>query len=207
MALIRCSECGKEISSEAETCPHCGYRTSHGKAVAEVRGYALSWVIASVITFVGIFMMLANLGEYREYIDYVDHWEYFSDETQKSLQSFGIGLLVFVAGLGDMIIVSLKAKRTASSSYSRYESSVASTWRCEHCNTVNQSDDRVCTICSIPRSGQRQASSQNIPTWKRIQMEEEKNTQASQSEIRCSHCGESMSIGQKFCGACGQPKE
>lgn len=25
MALIKCSECGKEISDHAESCPHCGY--------------------------------------------------------------------------------------------------------------------------------------------------------------------------------------
>ena len=25
MALIKCPECGKKISSEAEICPHCGY--------------------------------------------------------------------------------------------------------------------------------------------------------------------------------------
>lgn len=24
MALIRCKECGKEVSSSAVTCPHCG---------------------------------------------------------------------------------------------------------------------------------------------------------------------------------------
>ena len=26
MALIKCEECGKEISSKADTCPHCGYK-------------------------------------------------------------------------------------------------------------------------------------------------------------------------------------
>lgn len=26
MALIKCEECGEEISSEAEACPHCGYK-------------------------------------------------------------------------------------------------------------------------------------------------------------------------------------
>ena len=31
MALIKCEECGKEISSEALTCPHCGATTSEGK--------------------------------------------------------------------------------------------------------------------------------------------------------------------------------
>ncbi|WP_083250441.1 zinc-ribbon domain-containing protein [Synergistes jonesii] len=25
MALIKCSECGKEISDKASACPHCGY--------------------------------------------------------------------------------------------------------------------------------------------------------------------------------------
>ncbi|MCI8700188.1 MAG: zinc-ribbon domain-containing protein [Clostridia bacterium] len=25
MALIRCKECGKQISSSAESCPNCGY--------------------------------------------------------------------------------------------------------------------------------------------------------------------------------------
>jgi predicted amidophosphoribosyltransferase len=28
MALIKCPECGKEISSDAESCPHCGKPSS-----------------------------------------------------------------------------------------------------------------------------------------------------------------------------------
>lgn len=28
MALIKCEECGKEISSQAEFCPHCGKPSS-----------------------------------------------------------------------------------------------------------------------------------------------------------------------------------
>jgi predicted amidophosphoribosyltransferase len=28
MALIKCDECGREISSEAEFCPHCGKPSS-----------------------------------------------------------------------------------------------------------------------------------------------------------------------------------
>ena len=31
MALIKCSECGKEISDTAKTCPHCGTITEHQK--------------------------------------------------------------------------------------------------------------------------------------------------------------------------------
>ncbi len=32
MALIRCNECDREVSTRAEKCPHCGYpmqRTTH----------------------------------------------------------------------------------------------------------------------------------------------------------------------------------
>ena len=28
MALIKCKECGNEISSSAKTCPHCGVKTN-----------------------------------------------------------------------------------------------------------------------------------------------------------------------------------
>lgn len=31
MALIKCPECGKEISDTATTCPHCGTITQHQK--------------------------------------------------------------------------------------------------------------------------------------------------------------------------------
>lgn len=31
MALIKCSECGKEVSSSAKTCPHCGMKLSFKK--------------------------------------------------------------------------------------------------------------------------------------------------------------------------------
>lgn len=30
MALIKCSECGREISDQAETCPNCGSTTKYG---------------------------------------------------------------------------------------------------------------------------------------------------------------------------------
>jgi uncharacterized membrane protein YvbJ len=29
MALVKCTECGKEVSTDAVTCPHCGYPMRH----------------------------------------------------------------------------------------------------------------------------------------------------------------------------------
>ena len=28
MALVKCTECGKEISDKAEMCPNCGYKNN-----------------------------------------------------------------------------------------------------------------------------------------------------------------------------------
>ena len=35
MALIKCPECGKEVSTAAETCPHCGYPIKNNEPVKE----------------------------------------------------------------------------------------------------------------------------------------------------------------------------
>lgn len=38
MALIRCPECGREVSSLAPACPHCGYPLQgQGKPAADTR--------------------------------------------------------------------------------------------------------------------------------------------------------------------------
>lgn len=34
MAIVRCRECGKEVSTEAAICPHCGVRDPGGAAAA-----------------------------------------------------------------------------------------------------------------------------------------------------------------------------
>ena len=37
MALIKCKECGKEISDKADHCPHCGYKNPVEQQITEVR--------------------------------------------------------------------------------------------------------------------------------------------------------------------------
>lgn len=47
MALKKCEECGKEMSDEARTCPHCGktYTTSGGVFIAIVIALAIGGCI------------------------------------------------------------------------------------------------------------------------------------------------------------------
>ena len=35
MALIKCSECGKEISDKAEICPYCGINIEDSKEISK----------------------------------------------------------------------------------------------------------------------------------------------------------------------------
>ncbi len=45
MALIKCAECGHDVSSDAKTCPGCGT----AKFVPKKKGGAAVWIVGSVI--------------------------------------------------------------------------------------------------------------------------------------------------------------
>ncbi len=54
MALIKCSECGKEISSEAKVCPHCGKPIgNHNEAI----GYG-----KAVLIGIGVILMVIGFA-------------------------------------------------------------------------------------------------------------------------------------------------
>ena len=64
MALISCKECGKEISSIAECCPHCGHKTRFGKEKEEehIRAKNASTLlcilcISIVLLILGIYLL------------------------------------------------------------------------------------------------------------------------------------------------------
>ena len=42
MALIKCRECGNEVSSEAPACPHCGIPVPAGRVRRVLRGCLLA---------------------------------------------------------------------------------------------------------------------------------------------------------------------
>lgn len=92
MALIKCDECGKEISNKAPSCPNCGNpvlpvaanneRTIVVKDVVTTQGTAKSYKAQMLIGFAlmgfGVIMMLNQSGT-------VGGW------------SFAIGLITFLA--------------------------------------------------------------------------------------------------------------
>lgn len=105
MALIKCSECGKEISDTAEKCPKCGVRTLVGqlnyekeknhKGMEQVGIFsALLNLIGVILTFSSLITIIKNVDEYSGWIKYgwMDISDIISFETGIGLV-FGIILL------------------------------------------------------------------------------------------------------------------
>lgn len=57
MALIKCSECGKEISDKANTCPNCGIKIHNNKNIMKI-------VIVIVVLCLGIFIFSGRLTRF-----------------------------------------------------------------------------------------------------------------------------------------------
>ena len=65
MALIRCKECGKEISDKADMCPRCGYKINSKKEIVksnQIRAGSIVSLIACsiVITLVVAYIIMIN---------------------------------------------------------------------------------------------------------------------------------------------------
>lgn len=58
MAMIKCRECGKEISSMAETCPHCGAKTRFGVKQQEAKANGIGTYIMLALIAVGFVLVV-----------------------------------------------------------------------------------------------------------------------------------------------------
>ena len=65
MAVVKCRECGKEISSSATACPNCGCRTKN--ATLEVEKIALQkrWYVGAGLTGAGILLLIIYFNKFR----------------------------------------------------------------------------------------------------------------------------------------------
>lgn len=70
MALVKCKECGKEISSTAKQCPQCGYKEK--KSIQKktiVTAFLCVLIIGGMFTFIGtkVFKNVTEMHKYKEY--------------------------------------------------------------------------------------------------------------------------------------------
>ena len=68
MALIKCNECGKEMSNKAKQCPHCGTKLKKRNNILLFLTFGLSMVI--IIIAIMIFISNKNNTTIKEYIKF-----------------------------------------------------------------------------------------------------------------------------------------
>lgn len=61
MALEACAECGKDVSSEAKSCPHCGVNRESGFAVVNRVGGNVGVILA--VLFVAFLLFALVLAK------------------------------------------------------------------------------------------------------------------------------------------------
>ncbi|MBR0319371.1 MAG: zinc ribbon domain-containing protein [Spirochaetia bacterium] len=61
MALINCSECGKQISDKAYTCPHCGAPLDQSSKTAKPKKRKKKWLIILIVLV--IFALIGKMSE------------------------------------------------------------------------------------------------------------------------------------------------
>lgn len=65
MALIKCVECGKEISELADACPHCGNPIN--KKIQTIEGTSKQWKVIKLVSWIlfliGLWLALSGNAE------------------------------------------------------------------------------------------------------------------------------------------------
>ncbi|MBQ3265218.1 MAG: zinc-ribbon domain-containing protein [Ruminococcus sp.] len=97
MALIKCPECGKEISNEAKACPHCGKPIPREKGKLFYKSINF-WIVMAAVLLVAImvifFIVQYNKGvekarqsdEYKELQEIIDRSKKISSEAESDLE-------------------------------------------------------------------------------------------------------------------------
>lgn len=172
MALIKCKECGKEISGTAESCPHCGYRTAHGRSVTEAKSLLAQWVICVALIVVGLIMVFGNIGTLAEYLnkwEYVNEWsgisfiEYLDDKGESSVLwkvIFGISFLI--GGIIDLVIIKTKTDSLGGNGFDAERREMVYTnaakeeglefWECASCGQHNLEHVGTCQNCGVTKN-------------------------------------------------------
>jgi hypothetical protein len=89
MALIKCKECGQQVSSRALKCPHCGAPASASPQIA----IGIVTALMGVLLFAGLLASRASLGP-----------------DVPLVASIAVGIAVVAVGLG-WLVLKLRAGR------------------------------------------------------------------------------------------------
>ena len=101
MALVKCSECGKEISSVAAACPNCGYSEKAQVIELTSKKYKVRLLFFVGLIVIGVIVYFIGLA----FSTRVDH----RGEISYSLNNYSsIGMWLFLIGFIGFIVTKLK---------------------------------------------------------------------------------------------------
>lgn len=96
MALIKCSECGKEISDSVSSCPHCGYVYKKEKEMTTMKVVRIIIIVAiiGISLFFGftylIFDYIPKIKEEKEMELYYGKWELVDKNYDNVVKMFNV---------------------------------------------------------------------------------------------------------------------
>ena len=159
MALINCKECGKEISTTAENCPHCGCRTTHGRSITEAKGLLAQYAIWVILIIIGVFLLFSSfkpLAELYDEWESVKHWYFYKDDNflkfiayedeTSVLWKLIIGLGLIVAGIINMWYIKKRANSIKGNGFDLEKSETGDDeWVCKGCGKSHMSYVITCS--------------------------------------------------------------
>ena len=60
MALVKCQECGKEVSTKADTCPHCGFKRRSHPFITSLKALGCLYLLLVAIAIIAILVALVT---------------------------------------------------------------------------------------------------------------------------------------------------
>lgn len=112
MAIIKCEECGAEISDKAKVCPKCGAPIREEERNEEIYILVLM-VVGAILFFVGIYFLGSGLSTIMEDLNtrrYTYTTPLTNHEVEALFKSFA-GALMFGLGIGADIVTSIRRKK------------------------------------------------------------------------------------------------
>lgn len=159
MAMMKCSECGREISDKAKVCPGCGAETEAGRNAEEQKKQdiiqyidttlcVLAIIAGLVLLIWGMVDLIPDLGN-----GYYTYKAPLTDHEKGVICKIFFGITLIVCMIGG----ALKARHTYKTEWrppdlsALREEGSSAMWICPDCNAKNKASSYTCNRCGYNR--------------------------------------------------------
>ena len=169
MALMKCRECGREISDTAEMCPHCGVKTAYGRSRDASKsqnqsGKPMGAIVSLVVGVLMTIYAVSGINEYsflgKNFFFSGEMWKY-DDDASILLMSLIFGIVLLAVGFVWLLVSAdsgtsedyrsvdvhhQEAVRLVDLTYNDIPEEMLKFGTCEMCRS-----NRYTAVCKIPK--------------------------------------------------------